>query len=181
MRTRLTAAAALCALLGAAPQLAAQQVASGALTDADITAIKEVAQQWAAHAEMGHAAVVAKLYTEDAIELPPYMSAMEGRAAIEERIAEAIANLSDITITSVEIVGMGDMAFDRGTYSVTVEEEGMEGMEGMEGKKGMEGMEGPMTVTGKYISVLRKQADGAWLISRLIWNENTMPAGMPEM
>ena len=181
MRTRLTAAAALCALLGAAPQLAAQQVASGALTDADIAAIKEVPQQWAAHAKMGHAEVVAKLYTEDAIELPPYMSAVEGRAAIEGRIAEAIANLSDITITSVEIVGMGDMAFDRGTYSVTVEEEGKKGMEGMEGKKGMEGMEGPMTVTGKYISVLRKQADGAWLISRLIWNENTMPAGMPEM
>lgn len=177
MRTRLTAAAALCALLGAAPQLAAQQVASGALTDADIAAIKEVTQQWAAHGKMGHAEVVAKLYTEDAIELPPYMSAVKGRAAIQERIAEAIAGVTDITITSVEIEGMGGIAFDRGTYSVTVEEEETERQMKMEGPM----MERPTTVTGKYIAVLRKQADGAWLLSRLIWNEDVPPPGMPEM
>ncbi len=74
--------------------------------------------------------------------------------------------MKDMTLTSVETDGMLNIAFDRGNYSVTVQEEGMEE---------------PVTVTGKYIAILRLQPDGAWKISRLIWNENTPPPGMSEM
>lgn len=167
MKTRLMMAAALGAFLGV-PQLAAQEheLASGALTEADIAAIRKVPQEWAAHAKMGHASVVAQLYTEDAIELPPYAPAVKGRAAIEARIAESLGDLRDIKLTSVETDGVLNIAFDRGTYSVTFMEEGMEEA---------------TTVTGKYIAILRKQADGAWKLSRLIWNDDTPPPGMPEM
>lgn len=169
MKTRLTMAAALGALLVAAPQLSAQQqqeMASGALTEADIAAIKKVTQEWASHAKMGHAAVVAKLYTEDAMELPPDQPAIKGRASIEQRIAESVTGLQDIKITSVETHGMLDLAYDRGTYSVTVKEEGMDE---------------PVKINGKYISILRRQADGTWKLTRLIWNEDTPPPGSSDM
>lgn len=168
MRNRFMMVAALGAFLGAAAQLAAQQqeMASGALTKADIAAIQKVPQDWVAHAKMGHANVVAQLYAADAIELPPNAPAIKGRTAIEARIAESVAGMQDMTITSVETDGMLDLAFDRGTYAVTVLEEGMEE---------------PLTINGKYIAILRRQSDGAWKLTRLIWNEDTPPPGMPEM
>ncbi len=108
---------------------------------------------------MGHASVVADLYTEDAIELPPNEPMRVGRAAILERLERDFAELSDITITSVETDGYAGMAYDRGTYSVTFMEE--------------------VTETGKWIGISRRQADGSWLFSRLIWNLDQPPP--PEM
>lgn len=166
MRTRhaLSTAVAL-ALTGLACQPAGQEAASGMLTDADIAAIEGLAEQWAQHAKMGHADVVAGLYSENAMELPPDEPAIRGRAAIQARLEEDFTTLQDITITPVETEGRAGLAFSRGTYSATVMEEGMEE---------------PASATGKWIAIVRQGADGTWHFSRLIWNTDEPTPQMPE-
>ena len=165
MKSRCMAlAATLFGLTALACQPAAQEAASGELSDADIAAVRANVQQWVEHAKMGHASVVADLYTEDAIELPPNEPMRAGRAAILERLERDFVGLEDLTITSVETDGYAGVAYDRGTYSVTFMEEGMEE---------------PYTETGKWIGISRRQADGSWLFSRLIWNLDQPPP--PEM
>ena len=41
-----------------------------------------------------------------------------------------------------------------------------------------EGMAEPMTDTGKYLVLLRKQADGSWLMTTVIWNSDAPPPQM---
>ena len=55
---------------------------------------------------------------------------------------------------AVEIVGKGDLAFARGTYSFTIVPEGAT----------------PITDRGNYVEIWRKGADGVWRISRDIFN-----------
>lgn len=163
MNTRFMGFAALLGLTALACQPAAQEAATAALTDADIAAIESLPAQWAEHAKMGHASVVADLYTEDAMELPPNEPMHRGRAAIMERLESDFAGLEDITITADETEGAAGIAYTRGTYSATFMEEGMEE---------------PFTDTGKWIGISHQQADGSWLLSRLIWNSDQP---LPEM
>lgn len=135
------------------------------LTDAHIAAIQDAAKQWEEHAKMGHADVVAELYHEDAIEIPPDEPPVEGRSAIQARLEEDFAPLTDITITPVETEGRADLAFSRGTYSVTVM---------------AEGMEEPATETGDWIAIMRQDADGTWRFARLIWNRDQPAPELPE-
>ncbi|MGD2124184.1 MAG: SgcJ/EcaC family oxidoreductase [Gemmatimonadota bacterium] len=138
-----------------------------ALTDTDLTAIRELGTSYATANVAMDADAVAALYTEDAIEMPPNEPATEGRAAIRERYASylaADAETTEFTVVSVEIDGMDDLAFDRGTWSWTGTPPGMAE---------------PMTETGKYLSIARRQADGSWLWSRVIWNSD-LPLPEPE-
>jgi ketosteroid isomerase-like protein len=55
----------------------------------------------------------------------------------------------------------GDWAYDRGNYTLTVTP-----------KPGK-----PMEESGKYLAVCKRQPDGSWKISRLIYNSNNPPPG----
>jgi ketosteroid isomerase-like protein len=125
------------------------------LSEADRTAIRQVgetdmkmmnAKDW-----MGDSA----LYTEDAIELPPNQAAVEGKAAIQSWM-EAFPLFSNFQVQSLEIGGQGDLAYDRGTYSMTMTPPGA----------------APIEDRGKYLTICRKQADGSWKIARLIYNSD---------
>ncbi len=70
---------------------------------------------------------------------------------------------SAFSLTPAETDGVGDLAYDRGSYSVTVS---------------IEGMPEPLTDAGKYVVLLRKQTDKSWLIMASIWNSD-MP--LPEL
>jgi len=85
------------------------------------------------------------LYTEDAIELPPNQAAVQGKAAIRAWY-EAFPPFSNFQEQSLEIGGQGDLAYDRGTYSMTVTPPGA----------------APIEDRGKYLTIFRKQADGSW-------------------
>jgi uncharacterized protein (TIGR02246 family) len=132
------------------------------LSEADRTAIRQVqendlklsrAQDW-----KGDSA----LFTEDAIQLPPNRAAVQGRAAIQSWM-EAFPPTSNYQEQSVEVEGQGDLAYDRGTYSMTVAPPGA----------------APIEDRGKYLFILRKQADGSWKISRAMFNSD-LPLPAPE-
>jgi ketosteroid isomerase-like protein len=102
------------------------------------------------------------LYTEDAIELPPNQAAVQGKAAIQA-CKEAFPPFSNFQEQSLEIEGQGDLAYDRGTYSMTVTPPGA----------------APIEDRGKYLTILRKQADGSWKVARAMFNSD-LPLPAPE-
>jgi ketosteroid isomerase-like protein len=95
------------------------------------------------------------LYAEDAIELPPNHAAIQGKAAIQAWL-QAFPPLSDFHTESLEIVGQADLAFDRGTYSMTVTPAAAP----------------PIKDRGKYLTIWRKQTDGSWKVVRDVFNSD---------
>jgi uncharacterized protein (TIGR02246 family) len=126
------------------------------LSDADVAAVRATADGWEERARAGDWAAVAALYAEDARLMPPNAEAVQGRAAIQA-FWEAFPLTTDIDITSEEVDGRGDLAFDRGSYSVGIMPEGTSE---------------PITDRGKYVVVARRQADGSWLMAIDIFNSN---------
>jgi ketosteroid isomerase-like protein len=134
------------------------------LSEADRTAIRRADQT-----DRSMKMMIAKdwkgdldLYAEDAIQMPPNQVAVQGKAAI---LAwdEAFPPFSNFQEKSLEVEGQGNMAYDRGTYSMTVTLAGKE----------------PIEEHGKYLTIWRKQADGSWKISRTIYNSD-LPLPAPE-
>ena len=132
------------------------------LSEADRAAIRQVqendlklsrAQDWE-----GHSA----LFTEDAVQLPPNQAAVQGKAAIQSWM-EAFPPISNYEEQSLGVEGQADLAYDRGTYSMTVTPPGA----------------APIKDHGKYLFILRKQADGSWKISRAMFNSD-VPLPAPE-
>ncbi|UCG87442.1 MAG: DUF4440 domain-containing protein [Gemmatimonadota bacterium] len=146
----------------AVPFLAACQPAAAPLSDEDVAALRDLGTAYTEAVLAGDADAVAALYTENAIEMPPDMPSREGRAAIRAAYAAEGGVPQAFTVTSVEIDGLGGLAFDRGTWSWT-------GVVAAEGE--------PVTLTGKYLMVVRQQQDGSWLWTTGIWNSD---APMPE-
>lgn len=126
------------------------------LTDEDLAAIAALGQAYNEAVLAGDAAAIAAMYTEDATEMPPHMVARQGRAAIQQAY-EGMPLMTTFTMASSQVEGFGDLAYDRGTWTATMEMEGME----------------PYQDAGKYLVVCEKQADGSWLMKVAMWNSDT--------
>ena len=136
---------------------------AAALSEEDVAAIKAMgekdivdmllAKDWAAFAAA---------FTEDAVRMVPNEPAHVGRAAIEEwaRANWGAVTFSEGSQTLLEVEGRGDIAYARLAYSFTVE---------------VPGLEEPITDAGKGLVILRKQADGSWLVSHAIYNADHPP------
>jgi uncharacterized protein (TIGR02246 family) len=155
----------LIVLVGAA----CQQPGPGAvpLTDQDMAAIRSLGEAYAEANLAGDADAVAAIYAVDAVEMPPNEPATVGRDAIRARYAsgmEAGGQAIEFTVTSAEIDGMNGLAYDRGTWAWT----------------GIPpGMTEPITGSGKHLIIARRQEDGSWLWTVVIWNSDT-PLPQPE-
>lgn len=139
---------------------AACQPGAAPLSEEDVTAIRSLGETYAQAVLAMDADAVAVLYADDAIEMPPNEPARVGREAIRERYAGAFQlgmASSEFTITSVDIDGMDGLAYDRGTWTWTGTPPGMTE---------------PVTETGKHVSVVRRQEDGSWLWTAVIWNSD---------
>ncbi len=134
----------------------------GPLTDADLAAIGDTRQAFVDAVLAGDAAAVAAAYTEDGVEMPPNMPAVNGRAAIEARYRTQ-GPATTFTVTPLATEGYGDLAFDRGTFTFAAS---------------TEGMSEPVTDTGKYLVLCERQPDGSWLMTAAIWNSD-LPASAP--
>jgi ketosteroid isomerase-like protein len=65
--------------------------------------------------------------------------------------------MTEFTISSKVTEGFGDLAYDMGTWTATME---------------MEGMEAPYQDAGKYLVICEKQPDGSWLMKASTWNSD---------
>lgn len=153
----------LTALLSIAPLLWA--CGATPIGPADMDAIDSVRSAFQEAVRTGDAAAVLAVYADGAVEMPPNMPIRSGKSAIEAGAAEE-PQLTTFSLTPVETDGVGDLAYDRGTYAASVM---------------MEGMEEPVTDTGKYVVLLRKQDDGSWLMTAVIWNSDLPVPAEPPM
>ena len=118
----------------------------------DEQAIRQLIDSWLAATRDGNVDKVLELMAPDAVFLQPGQPPMEGREAFARGLRGA---LGDNTIESVseidEIAVSGDMAYCRTRLSVTIVSK--------HGKL-------PLQRTGHTLSILRKGADGRWLLTR---------------
>lgn len=114
--------------------------------------MKDLANEFTTHHNMGHASVVAGLYTEDAIVAFPNSKPVQGRAAIEAALTALMAEGSpQITVHDVGTLPLdAEWALDGGWYQITSKT--------------------AAATAGIYFSLLRKGQDGAWKIHRAISN-----------
>ena len=135
------------------------------LTDEDIAALDALRSAYTEAVLAGDADAQAAQFTEDALWLGADAPAIQGRAAIRAaHEPDPSVTVQEFTITSLEIDGYGDLAFDHGTWSQTYV---------------AEGMAEPVTVVGKYVTIVRKQDDGSWRWAVDIWNSDA-PMPRPE-
>ena len=111
-------------------------------TGADEQAIREQVARWLQLVKAKDAAGIAELYTEDGAVMLPNAPISKGRTAIQQTWESMMQTPGyDLTFVPEQITvsSSGDMALDRGTYSLTI---------APNGKK--------QTDTGKYVVVWRK-------------------------
>jgi uncharacterized protein (TIGR02246 family) len=142
---------------------AGESVAAPAgLSAEDEAAIRAVDAEWGRAASAGDANAIWALYVSDATLLPPMESVVQGEAAKKYwvDVINAFSAPTELTTTAVE--GRGDLAFSVGTYrqTLTPKEAGAKPLP---------------TEEGKYITVLKKQADGSWKIVYDMWSPNLPP------
>jgi ketosteroid isomerase-like protein len=153
----------MAALFTLVAPLAACSAASRPITDADVAAIHVQIDKYV------HAALAAdwdgwgSTLTPDAVALPPNSPPLVGRAAAVAYV-RAFPRLTSFTVATDEITGRGDIAFARGTYSLTATMP--------DGSS--------MNERGSFLEIHQRQADGTWPYSRLIWHSNApLPAPTP--
>ena len=131
-------------------------------TGADEQAIRGQVDRWLQLVKAKDAAGIAALYAEDGAVMPPNSPIGKGRTAIEQTWASMMRTPGfDLTFAPEQIVvsSSGDMALDRGTYSLTVAPDGTS-----------------QTDTGKYVVVWRK-IGGEWKAAADIFNSDLPASG----
>jgi uncharacterized protein (TIGR02246 family) len=141
------------ALMVTACQAPAPEVVQ--LSEEDVASIKQVSRTLVKTYQAGDWDAWIEVFTEDAMRMPPNRTILEGREAIRAS-SEAFQPVTSFTVTPLEIDGLGDLAFARGTFTHTRAPEDAD----------------PITESGKFIQILRKQPDGSWRIFRDIWNSD---------
>ena len=108
----------------------------------------------------GDAKAVAATYREDATELGPCGPPLTGRAAIEEHYRRMFQDLrvTSFTFSHLDATVNGNIGYDAGTYEETAGPAGAPGM----------------TVTGKYLVLLKRGQDG-WKAAYVIFNFDGPP------
>ena len=150
--------------VGEKPANEAAEVNSAAAVDsgADEQAIRGHVDQWLQLVKAKDAAGIAELYAEDGAVMPPNAPIGKGRAAIQQTWASMMRTPGfDLSFVPEQIIvsSSGDMALDRGTYTLTVAPAGT-----------------TQTDTGKYVVVWRK-IGGDWKAAADIFNSNLPASG----
>jgi uncharacterized protein (TIGR02246 family) len=139
-----------------------QAPADPALDTVDAAALRAAVEAYFDAANAGDAARWASLYTEDAVMMPPNSPVVEGRAAIESWLAMLPVKITDAEGKVLEVEGAGNVAYVRGTYSMSLQIPGV-----------------PQSVPqqGKLLQIYARQPAGSWLLARDMWNANSAPTG----
>ena len=107
----------------------------------------------------GDAKTLAAMYTPDAIAFPPDSEMIRGNEAIGNFWKTTRDNgVQSATLTTVDVGRSGDVAYEVGKVSLTIQPVGKE----------------PTMSAAKYVVVWKRQSDGSWKLHRDIWN--SLPA-----
>lgn len=143
----------------AAPATAPAEVDEEAVTEA----VEAIWDEYEASLLDGDADRWIAQWMEEGVQMPPNMPPRVGRETIYEAVSGFLTDFeyTEFVIDNEDVEVNGDLAFAWGTYAAT-----------FQAKDDGE----PMQVEGKYMTILRQQADGSWKIYRDIFNSSVPPA-----
>ncbi|MCB0181876.1 MAG: SgcJ/EcaC family oxidoreductase, partial [Anaerolineae bacterium] len=125
-------------------------------------AVNKVWEQYASSLNAGDVDSYMALWADDAMQLPPDSLPIVGKETLRAGLESELEAITyDMEITNKEVNVSGDMAVARGTYAATITF-----------KDGSD----PISIDGKYMTLLKRQPDGSWKIFRDIYNSNVPPA-----
>ena|SRR2546428_8893178 len=132
------------------------EITVGILSAADQAAIRTVSDRFSQLLVAQEFDSLVRLYTENAVFMPPHQPAVHGRTALRSWMA-SFPRVSRMSLTINEIDGRADLAYVRGSYAMTLHPENAPG---------------PIDDLGKYIEIRKRQADGSWLLAADIFNSD---------
>ena len=106
-------------------------------------------QAWIDGMKNGNAKQIAATYAEDAVDCDPTGECMKGRAAIERQLesrSQKLGHAVSASVTSKGSVQQGDFVYEWGQAEAS--------------------FPNAAPVSGRYLTIWRKQRDGHWLIFR---------------
>jgi ketosteroid isomerase-like protein len=159
MRQLDVVAFATCASLIALPS-AAQ--GAKAFSQADVRKIDETNDTAMKAAVAGDFGTWAALFLDDSVLYPPNEPAVKGRGAIRAWL-ERLPPITEFKLANEKVEGRDDLAYARGTYTMTL---------------APPGAPGPVKDAGKFVTVLRRQPDGRWLAAVDMFSSD-LPAAQP--
>jgi uncharacterized protein (TIGR02246 family) len=125
--------------------------------------IEEMSQKAAKEMVAGTMDTTLASYTDDAVSLPNFSPMLKGKKAIREyseNMMKAGLKFTKVNFTTIDVQVSGNMAFEIGSYTMTLEVPPM----------------GAMSDEGKYLTVYEQGKDGKWRIKAETWNTNKEPA-----
>ena len=118
----------------------------------DVSEFQKMNNQLGAQFAKGDAAVISQMYSADATVLPPGSDMVKGRENIEKLWKGAIDGMTDLRITTKEVLPLsGDAVREIGTFTAKT--------------KG----DNSQDIAGKF-TVLWMREGGSWKINTDIWN-----------
>ena len=128
-----------------------------ALTEADVDAIRTLSQAYGQAWVADDTTAVLDLFSPDAVLIPHLGNPhVEGRDAIRDHfypVGQAPVEVISMDRISAGVSGMGDLAWDRGTYETVMVFDG-----------------DTLRNSGNYVAVARRQASGRWAWEAYTWN-----------
>jgi uncharacterized protein (TIGR02246 family) len=137
--------------------------------EADITAIKEMLNQYAVAVNTGDFDLWISLWADDGVQMPPDTPVRIGKEQIREAMKPAFDQMTlDIAITSIEDAKVyGDLGLTRCNYTLD-----------MTPKAGGETIHAMRD--GKALTLYDRQSDGSWKIVYDCFNSNVPPTSEKE-
>lgn len=129
---------------------------SAALSHQCVESNRELSEAFGRHFLARDFDALAQLYAEEAVLMPPDQPAVTGRPAIRSWF-ENLPPLADFRVTLHTIDGREDLAYVRGSYSMTFEGPGGEPQAEM---------------VGKFLEIRRRRPDGSWLLTVDMFNSD---------
>ncbi|MGH2400242.1 MAG: YybH family protein [bacterium] len=125
----------------------------GQLTSQDLATLRGLVDEWVRTCLDADWDKVTSFLTDDVVFLPPDQPIVQGKSAVKSWF-ESFPAIKAFAATLEDAEGRGDLASARGTFSLSIEPS--------PGQR--------MQITGKWVGLYRKQADGNWLCALDIWN-----------
>ena len=128
----------------------------GALTAEDLSTIQSSSHEFAKLMVDGDFDELVKLYTHDAVLMPPHHPAVEGQDALLAWL-KTFPKVSKFSLSISDVGGYGDIAYVRGHATMTSHPEGAAE---------------PVDEVMKYVEIRKKQVNGSWLMAVDIFNSD---------
>jgi ketosteroid isomerase-like protein len=148
-------------LTGCTQPESSEAVAVGpcALPESDVQFIRDLVAEHEGQVLIGDYETMRTSFAEEAVFMFPNQPAFSGLAQVTE-FQNSFPPIDEYELPPLEIVGCGDVAVVRGTYSMSM---------------AMEGLPEPYTDSGNWMHVLRKGDQGEWKIIMDISNSDRPP------